>query len=164
MSKGTNLIFNATPHFVKERRIDIQNSTFKIGLISDPVTSLLVSETDPGFGDGNINEVAAGGNYTAGGQTLTLANVSASSVFTMKLDTGTHSGGTISWAQDGSNPTNAKTAVIYDSSVVSALAICYYDITDDGGTTAIDMQGRDLEVNIGAAGNAGEILKLSTSN
>ena len=162
MAKGTNKIFDAVPFFIKDGRIDVSADTFKIALFSDAVGTINVSAADPDFS--SFNEVSEGGTYSAGGVTLTLSNASASSVFSMKLDTTVHSAAQIEWLSNVNSPDNVRTAIIYDSSVTSALALCFYDCTEDGGTTAVDLTGRDLQINIGANDVVGEILRIKTSN
>jgi hypothetical protein len=166
MAKGTLLVFDATPGYLRDKDVDIASGSWKCALISDPVTSLLVSETGPALGSTNINEVTAGGAYTAGGQALTLNNSDSGGVVTMKLNTTTHTGGKISWARTAGSPTNIKSAVIYDDNATTPVnaAICYIDLTEDGGTTAIDLSARDIEITFGTGGSAGDILNIQTSN
>jgi hypothetical protein len=166
MAKGDLLVFDATPGYLRDKDVDIAGGAWKCALISDSVTSLLVSETNPALGSTNINEVTAGGGYTAGGIALTLDNSDSGGVVTMKLNTTTHASGKISWTKTAGSPTNIKTAAIYDDNATTPAnaAICYIDLTEDGGATAIDLSARDIEVTFGTGGSAGDILKIQTSN
>lgn len=165
MAKGDLLIFD---QFLQYYRgvFDLDTDQWAMALLTDPVTSLLVSETDPALGSSNCNECSAGGNYPAGGINLTLNNSETGGVHTMKLNTSIHSGGLITIDQDASNPTNAKTALIYSKPATSPAdaAACYIDLTEDGGSTAVDLTARPLEVTLGIDGTFGDILKVKTSN
>ncbi len=165
MARGSLLVFDATPGYLRDKDIDIAGGSWKCALISNSVASLLVSETNPAIGSTNITQVTNGGGYTDG-IALTLDNSDSGGTVTMKLNTTTHSGGKISWTKAASSPTNIKTAVVYDDSASTPgdAAICYIDMTEDGGTTAVDLASVDIDITFGTDTVAGNILTIATNN
>lgn len=166
MAQGTFLLFNKFEDYKRDQVVGLEGGSWKVALCSDPVTSLLVSETNPALGSTNINEVSAGGGYTSGGIALTLASTDTAGLYTFALDTGTHSGGTLAWSSAAGSPTNIKSAVLYDDAATSPAnaAAGYWDMTTDGGTTPLDLTAVDINLNAGAnGGNAGEIFVTETN-
>ena len=112
--------------------------------------ALVTVATVPAAGDitpalADYTEVAAGGNYTAGGEVLdTLANMTTEAAGTMTFD---DTGATVSWAQHASNPTNARYAIIYNGTFAGDQAIGFLDL---GGVT--DMTAGALTVTWHASG------------
>lgn len=159
MAKGTLTVFDALWAYVEAAVFDFAADQFAVAILSDPITSLLKTESNPALGSTNCNEVSAGGNYSAGGVNLTLANTDSGGTRTIKLDTGVHSSGVITIAQDAAGPTNCKTALVYDKDAVSPAdaAICFIDLTEDDGTTPVDNSAVPIEITFGSGGNAGEI-------
>jgi len=144
MAKGDVVRFDAAHGFRLAGTVDVVASNWKIALLSVGVDVITKAESDPRRGLGNLTEVTPGGNYPAGGVLLTLANTNAAGVYTQKLNTGVHSSGQIVIAQHASNPTNAKTALLYDDDAPSNNATHFWDLTLDGGTTAVDMTAGPL--------------------
>lgn len=166
MAKGTQKIFDAFIGYIEDQDVAYADQ-WALALLSDPITALLVTETNPALGSTNCNEVSAGGNYPAGGINLTLANTLSGGIRTMKVDTGIHAGGVIEIASDPAGPTNCKTALIYDKDATTPAdaAAAYIDLTEDGGTTAVDNSAVTIQVAIGVAdAEAGTILKVRTNN
>lgn len=116
--------------------------TIKLALITAAVTPTAADAT-PALGD--YTQVSAGGNYTAGGDTLdTLTNMVTEAGGTMTFD---DTGASVSWAQHASNPTNARWGIIYNDTDAGDAAIAFLDL----GTT-IDMTAGDLTVTWNASG------------
>lgn len=159
MAKGDLTVFDAHWAHIEAGVFDFAADQFAMAFLSDPITSLLKSETNPALGSANCNEVSAGGNYPAGGINLTLDNSNSGGTRTIKLNTGTHAGGVVSVAADPSGPTNVKTALIYDKDATSPAdaAIAFIDLTEDDGVTAKDNSAVAIEVTFGQGGNPGEI-------
>jgi len=165
MARGSLLVFDATPGYLRDKDIDIAGGTWKCALISNSVASLLVSETNPALASTNITQVTNGGGYTDG-IALTLDNSDSDGTVTMKLNTTTHTDGKISWTKAAGSPTNIKTAVVYDDAATTPAnaAICYIDMTEDGGTTAVNLVSVDIDITFGTDATAGDILTIKTNN
>lgn len=106
------------------------------------------SDADPRWGAGgstdySTSEVTAGGNYSAGG--TDVAATYSESAGTATLDGATNP----SWAQDGSNPTNARWGIIYNDTSTGKEAIGYVDLGSD-----IDMSAGALTITWAAGGIA----------
>lgn len=153
MAQGTFLLFNAINNYRDTGVVDLLGGTWRVILCSDPVTSLLVSETNPAKGSTNINEVTNGGGYSTGGILITTDNTDTGGVFTFKLNTTTHPSGVLAWTLGAGSPTNIKSAVLYDDAATSPVdaAVGFWDMTEDGGTTALSLVARDINLNVGAA-------------
>ncbi len=103
------------------------SDTIKIALITNATTPS-VSDSNPCWGAGgaqnySTNEVAAGGNYLAGGATLSGCTVTQSTN-TVSLNATSP----VSWAANASNPTNARWAIIYDNTTVNKEVLGYIDL------------------------------------
>ena len=166
MAKGDLLLFDAEPGYREDGVVSIDSDNWAIALLSDPVTALLVSESNPALGSANCNEVSPGGNYPSGGIDLTLNNSRANGIHKMVLDTGVHTSGIVSIAANAGNPTNVFTALLYSKTATSPAdaAIGYIDLTENGGVTGIDLTGVTLNMTFGTGGNPGEICFFQTDN
>ena len=110
--------------------------------ILDDTTTPAADDSTPTLGD--YTEVGTGGTYSAGGTDLgTLATLVTQSAGTMKFDSDTNP----TWAQDGSNDTDAYWGLIYNSTDAGNDALGYIDL---GGP--VDMQAGDLTVTWDASG------------
>lgn len=112
----------------------------KVALITNAVVPA-ASDPVPALGAGgttNYTECSAGGNYSAGGETLdTIANMVTEAGGTLTFaDTGSF----VTWLKHASNPTNAYYAIVYHDA--SNLAIGFIDL---GGV--FDMTTGDLKLN-----------------
>jgi len=144
MAKGDVVRFDAAHGFRLAGTVDVDGGTWKLAILSVGVDVITKAESNPRFGLGNLTEVTPGGNYAAGGVALTLDNSNAAGVYTQKLNTGVHSSGQLVIAQHASNPTNARTAVLYEDTAASDEATHFWDLTLDGGTTPVDMTAGPL--------------------
>lgn len=114
-----DLIYNTFPLYLGDGTIDLDSDTLKVSLHTSSYTP---AATHSVYGD-LTNEVAAGGGYTTGGETLTV--------------TWTESSGTVTLS--GSNPSwttatfTARYAVVYDDTPVSPAKplICLFDFGTD---------------------------------
>jgi hypothetical protein len=133
MAQGTLTLFEEFAKNIGDGTHDLDGDTFKIALITTIPTA---ADATPALGD--YTEVSGGG-YTGGGQTLTTTWTEAGGTADFK-----HTGGTITWSQNGTGPTNIKAGIIYNtSSAVTNAAVCFIDFTSDG-TTAISLQDGDI--------------------
>lgn len=122
------------------QRIDLEGDTFKIGLVTSAVPPT-AGDSAPVFGD--YTEVSAGGNYSAGGATISgPTGTEAAGTYTWDDD-----GSNVTWAQDASNPTNARWGIVYDDSLTLKHAIGFIDLGSD-----FDMTTGPLTINIAAGG------------
>lgn len=124
---------------------DLGGDDIKLALITT-VTTPAVTTADPRWGSGgstdlSTNEVTAGGNYAAGGVSLTNLSISLSggkAVFDAD---------NISYAQSGSNPTNARWGILYNDTDAGKRCIAYFDI----GTT-FDLSADQFDIQWSASG------------
>jgi hypothetical protein len=108
---------------------NLSADTIKVGLITSAVTPSATT-SNPCWGAGgstnlSTNEVTPGGNYTAGGVTLTTVT-SALSAGKHKLDADD-----VSIAQHASNPTNARWAILYNNTATNKNCLGYVDLGTD---------------------------------
>ena len=105
---------------------DLDTDTFKVGLITSTVTPTGADAAPHWGGTGttnySTNQVTPGGNYATGGPSLTALAY-------------TNSAGTVSWqaakvsiASHASNPTNARWAIIYNSTDANKRAVAFVDL------------------------------------
>lgn len=126
MAAGDVTVFSAAKVNIGLNVWNLETDVIKFALITSAVTP---TETDaaPHWGgtgttDFNTNEVTAGGNYTAEGNTLTT-NVYVASGANAKFDADD-----VAIAQHASNPTNARWAIIYNSTDANKRAIAFLDL------------------------------------
>ena len=164
MAQGDLIVFNAFLDYLRDKDVDLEGGTWAAVLLSDPITALLATETDPALNvSTNVNEVSAAGGYSANGIALTLDNALVGSVFTMKLNTTTHSGGTITWTAQAGSPTNIKTLAVVDLAATSPVdaAVAYADMTADGGVTPVSLVAGNIAYTFGTDGTPGDILTVT---
>lgn len=114
-----------------------------VGLVTDVC---VVSDALPAYGAGgttNYTAIATAGAYAAGGLLLdTIANIVTEAGGVMTFD---DTGPSVTWAQNGASPQDARFAVIYNHTT----KLCYVMI--DLGA-AIDMQAGDLTITWNGSG------------
>lgn len=116
--------------------------TIKLALLTS-ATAPTDADTTPALGD--YTQVTAGGNYVAGGETLdTLGNMVTEASGTMTFD---DTGASVTWSQDGSNPTNARYGLIYNDTDAGDLAIAWLDLGAN-----VDLSAGDLTITWNASG------------
>ena len=133
MAAGDLVLFQQFGEGLGNGLHDLDANTFKLGLITSAVTPT-ANMSDPRFGAGGgtnlaTNEVTAGGNYSAGGPTLASLNWSRSGA------TSTWDVADVTIAQAAGNPTNARWAVIYNSTA-SNRAVGFIDLGVDRDLSA----------------------------
>jgi len=114
---------------------DLDSDTIKLALITSAVAPTAADAT-PALAD--YTEVTPGGNYTAGGTDV-------NATFTEAAGTSTFDGDNVTWSQNASNPTDARYALVHDTTTVGAIG--WFDLG-----AVIDMTAGDLTVNVNAAG------------
>lgn len=116
--------------------------SIKLALVTS-ATAPTAGDTTPALAD--YTEVSAGGNYTAGGEVLdTLTNMTTEAAGTMTFD---DTGATVTWAQNASNPTDARYGIIYNGTFAGDQGIAFVDL---GGVT--DMTAGALTITWHASG------------
>jgi hypothetical protein len=144
MAEGDVVRFD---EFTEDLGLKIHNldaDTFKLALI-DSVQTPVASSADPRWGAGgtvnfDTNEVSAGGNYVAEGTDIV-------STYSEGAGVSTFDGIDISWLVDGSNPTDARWGIIYNSTSGGKECVAFVDLG-----AIFDMSGGDLDVNWNAGG------------
>lgn len=154
MARGTLYTYNEATQYVADGTMDLDTDVFKVYLVTDSVGSLSQNDALPKKADFTETTFTSG-NYTAGGMTL------AAVTYTRATAVSTLDANDLSIASHASNPTDVKTAVIFSESATQTVdaALCYIDLTTDGGTTALDMTANNLDIIFNASG----ILTLTRS-
>ena len=129
MAAGDVTVFNQFMVDLGNKIHDMDGDTFKVGLITSAVTPTAADAAPHWGGTGttnfNTNEVTAGGNYDAEGETLTTLSFSNSSgTISFKADK-------VSVAQHASNPTNARWGILYNSTDANKRAVAFVDLGAD---------------------------------
>ena len=114
---------------------DFANDTFRIALINNTTVPTRDTAT-PRLAD--FTEVSGTG-YTAGGEALTITVDESSNVIRIR-----HTGGTITWSQNGAGPTDVYYGIIYNDSAAADQAIQFVDFTADNGVTPASLQTADI--------------------
>lgn len=116
---------------------DLDADTLKCALITNAVVPT-AADTTPALGD--YTECTAGGNYTAGGDTLTYTYTEAAGVATFQITANS------SWTKLAGSPTNAYYGLVYNDTDVGKNALVFVDL---GGP--VDMTAVDLTINWGSS-------------
>jgi hypothetical protein len=142
MARGDLKTFEYYPYNAGLAQYNNTTNSFKYAFITDTYAATDIATVDPTLA--SFTEVAAGGNYSAGGNAL-AGNAWTIAAGVTKLDFTD-----ISLSKAASSPTTAKTLLIINSTVTND---CYHaiDLTSDG-TTAIDLVNNDLTVTFNVAG------------
>jgi hypothetical protein len=126
MAAGDFFVFQQFYVDVQEGLHDLENDTIKFGIITDAVTPA-AGDADPRWGAGGstnfaTSQVTAGGNYASGGPVVGNPTV------TLASGKGRFDGDDISIAQDGSNPSNGRRAIVYNDTDSGKRAIGCFDL------------------------------------
>lgn len=145
MAVGDVVYFEQWLVDVQEQFHDLEGDVIKIGLIDSTQTPLTTS-ADPRWGAGGTtnfatDEVTPGGNYPAGGPTA------ANNSVTLVSNAGIFDADDISILQDGSNPTDARWAIIYNDTDTGKRAIGFVDLG-----AVIDLSSGDFTITWNASG------------
>ncbi len=164
MAQGAFKLFHMYQNYVRGGAVSLNGVSWRIILCSNSVADLTVSEVNPAIGTTNITQVAAGGGYSTGGVAITTANTSATSTFTFAVDNDTHANGIIPWSKEAGSPINIKSAVLIDDGATAPedAAIGFWDMTEDGGTTALSLVAVDINLVLDL--NTGKIFTWTVDN
>jgi hypothetical protein len=145
MAQGDFIIFNQWKKDLGLKIHDLDNDTFKLGLITNAVTPA-ANTADPRWGAGgstnfSSNQVTPGGNYATGGPTLANPTlVESAGVVTWDADN-------ITISSSGSNPTNARWGIVYNDTATGKQAVGFVDLG-----TVVDLTAAPFAGNVNAAG------------
>lgn len=137
MAEGDVLTFEEFTLNIGNGTHDLDTHSFKVALLTNAVVPT-AADTTPALGD--YTECTAGGNYTAGGQALTVTYTEAAGVSTFQITANS------SWTKQAGSPTNAYYGLVYNDTNAGKEAICFVDL---GGP--VDMTAVDLVINWGAS-------------
>jgi hypothetical protein len=127
MAQGDLAFFDQFLVDVLEKLHDLETDTFKLALITAAVTPA-VTDADPRWGAGgttnfSTNQVTPGGNYASGGATLANPAVTLTGGLAM-FDADDPA----TWAQNASNPTNARWGIVYNDTDAGKRALGFLDL------------------------------------
>ena len=154
MAQGTLALFDEFAESIGDGRIDMDTDTFKIAFVTLQVggtPTIAKDDAVPTWGAGgstnlNTDEVAAGGGYTAEGESL------ASVTWAQTSGVAKFDAADVVWTSSASgDPATIKTAVIYSDTATNKDCVGFIDMTADG-TTAISLLAGDITVAFGAGG------------
>jgi hypothetical protein len=145
MARGELKTFDYYPYNAGLKLYNNSTDSFKYALLSTAFASVGKATVDPTIA--SFTEVAAGGNYSTGGNALagvawTIGVVSAGVTGLDFTD--------IALTKQAGSPTTAKTMLIVNSTAGNR-SYHAIDLTTDG-TTAIDLVNNDLSVAFAAGG------------
>jgi hypothetical protein len=145
MARGDLKTFDYYPYNAGLKLYNNSTDSFKYALLTDTYVSVGKATVDPTTA--SFTEVAAGGNYSSGGNALagvawTIGVVSAGVTALDFTD--------IALTKQASSPTTGKTMLIVNSTAGNR-SYHVIDLTSDG-TTAIDLVNNDLAVAFAANG------------
>lgn len=144
MAKGDLTIFEEFALDVGTEKHQLDTDSHKLMLISTVAASIGASTATPVYGDFSGAEMASGNGYTTTGAVSATTYVEAGGV-------GTFDGADVTWSQNASGFTTARTAVLYNDTPSSAAlkaAICYVDL----GSANVSLQDGDVTVSWHSSG------------
>lgn len=141
MAQGTVYTFEEFRDYIGDGSHDLDNDSFSIMLLSNTHNSTIaIANATPDSGD--YTEVSGTG-YSAGGESVTVTWTEVGGTATFATTSAA------SWTQNGSGPTDIRTALLYNTTHAGSNdAICYIDMTADG-STPISLQDGDITINAG---------------
>ena len=140
MAQGTLTVYNEAKQNISGL-LDLSNGTdYSLMLITTLPTA---ADLTPDSGD--YTQCSVGGSY-AGPVALTSTWTESSGTVTFDAaDPAT-------WTAAAGSPTDIKAALIYSETAAGEDALCFIDMTADGGTTAVSMVAGDISITFNAAG------------
>lgn len=131
MAQGDVTVYSAAKRNIGDALLNLSTGPFYIMLQKDSATDPTENDTDPGYSvsrnpdwsTGTV-ECAAGGNYAAGGAQI---DVTITDNWTLTTNVATFDADDVTWAQNASNPTDAR------------FAACYLNDANDYGLFFVDL-------------------------
>ena len=136
MAQGDLTLFNQFKEDLIDGLHDLDNDVIKVCFISN---ATVPTATDAVVTKATYTEVS-GGNFTLGGETMTVTTVESAGTVTVDFTTD------ISNLKNASNPNNVYYALIYNDTEASDSAIGFVEIAAGG----FDATGGDLTLTWGA--------------
>ena len=135
---ATFVVFNEAKEAFVEAVHTMSTEVFKMMLVTSAVVPS-AGDTTPAKAD--YTEVTPGGNYVAGGFTLTMlvSELAGTTTVDATVDP--------TWAQNASNPTDARYAIMYNDTNAGKEAVGFVDL----GST-IDLSAGALTLTIASTG------------
>lgn len=131
MAQGDVTVYSAAKRNIGDGLFNLSTGPFNLMLQKDSATDPTENDTDPGYSasrnpdwSATAVECTAGGNYSAGGQQI---DVTITDNWTLTGNVATFDADDVTWAQDASNPTDAR------------YAACYQDDANDYGLFFVDL-------------------------
>ncbi|GAF68789.1 unnamed protein product [marine sediment metagenome] len=151
MAKGDLTVFEEFALDIGSKLHQLDTDTHKLALIQTAAETgaVVATNASPTWGDFSAAEVASGNGYATGGETV------ASTALTEAAGVAKFDGADVTWSQNASGFTNARSAILYSSTATSSNAICYVDL----GSSNVSLQDGDITV----AWNASGILTITVS-
>ena len=149
MAKGDLTIFEEFANDVGLSKHNLDTDVHKLMLISTAAASVAASTATPTYSDFSGAEMASGNGYTTGGATV------ASTSYVEASGVGTMDGNDVTWSQNASGFTTARTAILYNSTHASSVAIAKVDL----GSSNVSLQDGDVTVSWHGSG----ILTITVS-
>lgn len=113
---------------------DLDGDTFKVGFVTSTLAPVATAAAPHFGGTGTTNyatnEVTPGGNYAAGGPSLT------STSYALDGSTADWDAQKVSIAQHASNPTNSRWGIIYNNTDANKRAVAFLDYGSDRDMSA----------------------------
>ena len=146
MAEGDVTIFEQFLVDRDEQVHDLENDTFKVGIITRGSTPPAADDVEPNFGgtgfsNYQVTEVQGGTEYVAGGKVASVPTVNlvnGASVFDLN---------DVTWALDGSGPTDMGYAILFNNSDALKRALLSIDL---GG--ALSLQDASLTIQFNVSG------------
>lgn len=134
----------------------LETDTLKLALI-DSVTTPSATTADPRWGAGGTTDFSArqvspvGGTYTTGGATLQIsAGGAGTQTWTLVSDVPTLRADAVTWAQNASNPTNARWGIIYNDTAAGKQCLAFVDLGSvrdlTAGALTVDWSGANNDI------------------
>lgn len=129
MAQGTVIDFDSWVEGIGNGVFDMSGDVFKMGIINNSLTPVAAA-ADARWGAGgavdySANEVTPGGNYAAGGPSLSAV---ITDNWTSSGGTVTFNGDDISIAQNASNPSNGYWGIIYDDTIAGKNVVAFIEL------------------------------------
>ena len=139
MAAGDLVVFNEAKQNIGNGLLDLSVTTdFSLALIDTLPTA---ADVTPDFAD--YTEVS-GTNYALVALTTSWNESTGTVTFDSSVDP--------AWSQHAAGPTNIKAALVYSETAVGEDALCFIDMTTDGGTTAISLVDGDISITFAGTG------------
>lgn len=143
MAAGDLTVFNTAKQYFTNGTLDLDSTTFKVMFVTNATVPAATTATPI---KADFTEVAAGGNYVAGGFNFAPVLTESGGVLTFN-----DNASDIAMVKDAANPTNVAYAVLYGVGTLNAIVdpcLCFVEIN----TTGADGTAGAINLTWGAGG------------